>query len=177
MPRKTEWIYRLDSALAGLEALPCPVVDSAAVALLLRITPRHARRILGQMFEQPAGRGFVALKVDLMERLRALRADPGHQAEVRRRDRVAAQLAAARRDGKARQVRIEAPVEPVRSIAGLPAGVHLEPGRLEIRFGRPEELLTHLVALAQAISEDFERFADTARPPREDMESSHSNLL
>jgi hypothetical protein len=160
MPRKTEWIHRLDAALAGLEALPCPVVDAALLAELLEITPRHARRVLGRLFEQPAGRGFVALRSDLIERLQALQADPDHQIEVRRRDRVDAHLAAVRRDWKARQVVIEAPARMSAGIAGLPEGVHLEAGRLEIRFETPAELLTHLVSLAQAISEDFDRFAE-----------------
>ena len=163
MPRKIEWIHRLDAALEGLRELPCPVVDSRAVASLLGITPRHARRVLGRLFGQPAGRGFVALRLELMERLEQLRVDPDHQMEVRRRDRVEDQLAVVRQAWKARQVPIAAPERAAEGLADLPAGVHLEAGRLEIRFETPEQLLTHLVSLAQAISEDYERFAELGR--------------
>jgi hypothetical protein len=83
-----------------------------------------------------------------------------HQFEVRRRGRVSDQLDAVRRDLKARQVPIASlPYRPS-GLADLPPGVHLEPGRLEIRFGSAEELLTNLLALAQAMGEDFERLAD-----------------
>lgn len=162
MPRKVEWIHRLDDALTTLEALESPVVDSAALASLLGVTPRHARRILGRLFEQPAGRGFVLLRSELVERLQALQADPDHQFEIQRRGRVSDELAAVRRDLKARQIPIASlPYRPS-GLADLPPGVVLEHGRLEIRFDSPEELLTHLLALAQAMSEDFERFADGA---------------
>jgi hypothetical protein len=161
MARKIEWIHRLDDALVALEGLSSPVVDSSAVASLLGVTPRHARRILGRLFDQPAGRGFVLLRAELLERLRDLREDPEHQFEVRRRGRVSDQLDAVRRDLRARQVPIASlPYRPS-DLGDLPAGVHLEPGRLEIRFTSPEELLTNLLALAQAMGEDFERFADS----------------
>lgn len=162
MPRKTEWIHKLDDALTALESLEAPVVDSAALASLLQVTPRHARRILGRLFDLPAGRGFVSLRVDLVARLRQIQADPNHQFEVRRRERVSGELAALRRDLKARQVPIASLPSRPAGLSDLPPGVHLEPGRLEIRFASPEELLTHLLALAQAISEDFERFAEYA---------------
>jgi hypothetical protein len=160
MARKIEWIHRLDETLVALEGLSSSVVDSSAVASLLGVTPRHARRILGRLFDQPAGRGFVLLRSELVERLRVLRDDPLHQFEVRRRGRVADELEAVRRDLKARQVPIASlPYRPS-GLGDLPTGVHLEPGRLEIRFASPEELLTNLLALAQAMGEDFERFAE-----------------
>jgi hypothetical protein len=161
MPRQIEWIHRLDDALTALEAIESPVVDSAAVASLLRVTPRHARRILGLLFDQPAGRGFVLLRSELVERLKVLREDPEHQFELRRRGRVSEELQAVRRDWKARQVPIASLPYCSSGLADLPPGVHLEPGRLEIRFGSPEELLTNLLALAQAMGEDFERFVDS----------------
>jgi hypothetical protein len=95
-----------------------------------------------------------------VERLRALRDDPSVAFELRRRGRVSDELEAVRRDLKARQVLIPSlPYRPS-GLADLPDGVLLEPGRLEIRFASPEELLTRLLALAQAMSEDFEQFAD-----------------
>jgi hypothetical protein len=160
MARKTEWIHRLGDALVALEGLSASVVDSSAVASLLGVTPRHARRILGRLFDQPAGRGFVLLRSELVEKLRALQADPLHQFEVQRRGRVSDELEAVRRDLKARQVPIASLPYCPSSLSDLPAGVSLEPGRLEIRFTSPEELLTNLLALAQAMGEDFERFAE-----------------
>ena len=43
-------------------------------------------------------------------------------------------------------------------VASLPANVHLSPGRLEIVFATPEDLLTYLVELSQAIANDYSVF-------------------
>ena len=42
--------------------------------------------------------------------------------------------------------------------AGLPAGVQLQSGRITVEFTRPQEGLEKLLALAMAISNDFDRF-------------------
>ena len=40
----------------------------------------------------------------------------------------------------------------------LPAGVRLEPGRITLEFDQPQQGLEKLLALAMAISNDFDRF-------------------
>jgi hypothetical protein len=40
----------------------------------------------------------------------------------------------------------------------LPAGIHLRPGELRIKFQGAEDLLRHLFELSQAIANDHERF-------------------
>ena len=44
-------------------------------------------------------------------------------------------------------------------VAGLPAGVALGPGRIEVRFASVPEALQQLFTLAQAITNDYDRFA------------------
>jgi hypothetical protein len=45
-----------------------------------------------------------------------------------------------------------------RVLADLPAGIHLRPGELRIKFFGAEDLLRHLYELSQAMVNDFGRF-------------------
>ena len=51
-----------------------------------------------------------------------------------------------------------------RKLADLAAGVALEPGHLHIEFVGAEDLLSKLYELAQAASNDFDRFRAAAEP-------------
>jgi hypothetical protein len=44
-------------------------------------------------------------------------------------------------------------------VAGLPTGVALGPGCIEVRFSSVPEALQQLFTLAQAITNDYDRFA------------------
>ena len=62
-------------------------------------------------------------------------------------------MEAARRQLAGRRVQIQ-PRPEVRSIEGLPAGIQLGPGRLEITFSGTEDLLKHqtsLIVLAKSV--------------------------
>ena len=43
-------------------------------------------------------------------------------------------------------------------LSGLPAGVSVEPGRIEVRFSGAQEAVGRLFALAQALTHDYEQF-------------------
>ena len=43
-------------------------------------------------------------------------------------------------------------------MSGLPAGVSVEPGRIEVRFNGAKDAVGRLFALAQALTNDYERF-------------------
>ena len=45
-------------------------------------------------------------------------------------------------------------------LAGLPEGVTVEAGRIEVRFADAKEAVVKLFALAQALTGDYERFED-----------------
>ena len=45
-----------------------------------------------------------------------------------------------------------------RTMVDLSQGMHLQPGRLSVEFGLPEELLAKLFELAPAASHDFDGF-------------------
>ena len=43
-------------------------------------------------------------------------------------------------------------------LSGLPDGVSVEPGRIEVRFSSAKDAVGRLFALAQALTHDYERF-------------------
>lgn len=159
MPRKPEWIHHIDSALAELDLLASPFIDRLTLQSLLHVSPRQALRILNRLAPSSAGTSFLIPRLDLIAKLQAIRNGEDSQFEIRRRDRLSDQLNRLRRDLKARQVRIEA-TQPVELLASLPPPIRLTPGRLEIQFTTASELLTLLLSLGQAMTNDFERFAE-----------------
>ena len=51
------------------------------------------------------------------------------------------------------------PVEALEArLSGLPEGVAVEPDRIEVRFASPQEAVARLFALAQALTNDYDRF-------------------
>ena len=72
-----------------------------------------------------------------------------------RRARVVAELRQARLTG----IRVAVPIEALEGrLAGLPEGVTVEAGRVEVRFASAKEAVVRLFALAQALTNDYERF-------------------
>ena len=43
-------------------------------------------------------------------------------------------------------------------LSGLPEGVSVEPGRIEVRFSGAKDAVGRLFALAQALTNDYEQF-------------------
>ena len=43
-------------------------------------------------------------------------------------------------------------------LSGLPEGVSVEPGRIEVRFRGAQDAVGRLFALAQALTNDYDRF-------------------
>ena len=85
--------------------------------------------------------------------------------ERQRRRNVAEILAQLQKERLERpQLLVEAPVQVLtQEFVNLPAGVDLEPGRISLTFDQPQQALEKLLALALAISNDFERFERQVR--------------
>ncbi|MCC6345123.1 MAG: hypothetical protein IT166_23180 [Bryobacterales bacterium] len=159
MPRKPDWIHHIDSALAELDTLESPFIDRLTLQSLLHVSPRQALRILNRLAPSSAGTSLLIPRPDLIAKLLAIRNGENSQFEIRRRERLSHQLNRLRRDLKARQVHIEAN-PPVELLASLPPAIRLSPGRLEIQFTTAAELLTLLLSLGQAMTNDFDRFSE-----------------
>ena len=93
--------------------------------------------------------------------------DDGYYERQRRR-KVASILAQLQKERLERpRLLVEAPVQVLtQQLENLPEGVRLEPGRITVTFDQAQQALEKLLALAMAISNDFDRFERQVRSSR-----------
>lgn len=160
MPAKPLWYSRLHQVIQALEALPRPFVDRAIVESLLGVGRRRAQQILAPCVTGRIGANALADRHALIAHLRRLAHSDSRHYEQRRRQNVAAKLAEFEKERRERpRLLVEAPAQVLnQEFANLPPGVRLEPNRIVVEFTSPQHALEKLLALAMAISNDFERF-------------------
>jgi hypothetical protein len=160
VPAKPAWYSKINDVIGELEALPRPFVDRDTVEFLLGVGRRRAQQILAPSITHRVGANGLADRDAFITHLRRLADGEGGYYERRRRHKVAAILSQLQRDRLERpQLLVEAPVQILtQEFENLPAGVRLEPGRITVTFDQPQQALEKLLALAMAISNDFDRF-------------------
>jgi hypothetical protein len=165
VPAKPSWYSKINDILRELESLPRPFVDRATVEFLLGVGRRRAQQILAPCITERVGTNGLADRVALIAHLRRIAEGDDGYYERRRRRNVAEILAQLQKDRLERpQLLVEAPVQILtQKFVNLPAGVDLEPGRISLTFDQPQQALEKLLALAMAISNDFERFERQVR--------------
>jgi hypothetical protein len=165
VPAKPSWYSKINDILRELESLPRPFVDRATVEFLLGVGRRRAQQILAPCITERVGTNGLADRVALIAHLRRIAEGDDGYYERRRRRNVAEILAQLKKDRLERpQLLVEAPLQVLtQEFVDLPAGVDLEPGRISLTFDQPQQALEKLLALAMAISNDFERFERQVR--------------
>ena len=152
MPAKPRWLLAIPDAIRQLEALDQDLLTRRDLERLFGVSKGRATQL---MTGSGAGRTGHLLTLPRAARLRQLRR-PRTLAAVRgeatRRDRVVTAIRQARLIG----IRVAVPREA--RLAGLPDGVSVEPGRIEVRFSSAKDAVGRLFALAQALTHDYERF-------------------
>ena len=94
-------------------------------------------------------------RAELLRQLQSRRKRAAYRGEQTRRERVVTEVRKARLTG----IRVAVPVEALEArLSGLPAGVAVEPGRIEVRFSGAKDAVGRLFALAQALTNDYEQF-------------------
>jgi hypothetical protein len=163
VPRKTEWIHRIPKALDALRQSPAPLIDRRDIERLLEVSGRHAIRILHRLGAAEAGKNLFIAREELIARFESIHDGDDARYERRRLQRLDTTLARLARDLKARQVPVAAAPEAHDLLfPSLPGSIRLRPGRLEIDFETPDELLTRLYELSQALANDYGRFEQAA---------------
>ena len=96
----------------------------------------------------------------LVIQLEALQSGTAYSAFLRQRQQVAKHLAIAQSENVARRRRIpgSAQFQAGESLADLPAGVRLEPGRIVCEFAYPEDFWAMIDTLADIAAQDPEAF-------------------
>ena len=159
MPAKAQWLLRVPEILTELSVLDVPVVDRAVCERLFRLRRRRAIDLIRGFGGYQAGRTFLIDRPRLIAQLEQIRDSPDYRMEWQRKGRLAERLEAIRRLQSGARVAIAVEPEALRQrLPDLPQGVGLTPGALHIQFQSPEELLSKLFALAQAIANDYEAF-------------------
>jgi len=163
MPSVPIWYSRIDSAIQQIESLPLPWIDCASVAFALGVGRRRAQQIMRPLVAQTIGSSGIALKEKVISHLRSLENGTPATFEVNRRARLHSILNELQQERKARpRVLVEAPTRIVnQEFEGLPAGLHLSPGRIVIDgFVTPDEAKQKLLALIMAMGNDPAGFDD-----------------
>jgi hypothetical protein len=166
VPAKPAWYSRISEVIRELEALPRPFVDRAALEFLLGVGRRRAQQILAPCITDRVGTNGLADRDALIAHLRRLADGTQAYYERQRQRKVAQVLEELRKDRLERpQLLVEAPLRILtQAFEDLPAGVHLDHGRIVVEFDRPQQALEKLLALAMAIGNDFDGFDRITRP-------------
>jgi len=165
VPAKPSWYSKINDVIQELESLPRPFVDRATVEFLLGIGRRRAQQIMAPCIMDRVGTNGLADRDAFIVHLRRLAEGDAGYYELQRRHKVAVALARWQKDRLERpQLLVEAPVQVLtHELENLPEGVRLEPGRITVTFDQAQQALEKLLALAMAISNDFERFERQVR--------------
>ena len=163
MPARAAWLLKIPEIIRMLQAFEVPVVDRATIERLFGLRRRQAIELLHRLGGYQTSRTFLMDRHLLIEHLQRLAAGEEFDRESRRRERLDGSIDQLRRHQTAARVRIPVPPDVYnRKLKDLSAGVALEPGHLHVAFSGAEELLGKLYELAQAASNDFDRFRAAA---------------
>ena len=163
MAAKPRWWQHIPEIRRMLADVRLPVIDRAAVERLFGLRRRQAIELLNRLGGYQAGRTFVIGREQLIAQLDAITAGGEFRQEAGRRERLAASIEKIQRTRQSEAVRIPVAAEVFGgSMRTLAPGVELRPGRLEIEFSGPEDLLRKLFGLAQAVANDYAGFEHLA---------------
>ena len=134
MPATPRWLLAVPDAIRQLETLDRDLLTRRDVERLFGVSRARAATLM-----RTFGASRVLRRTALLRQLRTYRQRAAFRGEEERRTRLVAELRQAR-------------------LAGLPAGVTVEPGRIEGRFSGAQDAVGRLFALAQALTHDYEQF-------------------
>jgi hypothetical protein len=160
---KPRWWNRIPDICVALAESERPVIDRSAVETLFGLRRRQAINVLIRFGAYQLGRTFLIGREQLIERLAALHAGDDCQFEVARRERVSAEIAKIQRTRRSEGVRIPVTQDVFSaSMRTLSPDVQLRPGKLNVEFAGPEDLLRKLFCLSQCVANDYAHFERAA---------------
>ena len=155
MPATPRWLLAIPDAIRQLEALDREVLTRRDIEQLFGVSRARAATLMQTFGAEMTGYQRTLPRTQLLRQLRRHRTRAAFRGEATRRDRVVTAIRQARLTG----IRVAVPRAALEArLAGLPAGVSVEPGRIEVRFSGAQEAVARLFALAQALTHDYEQF-------------------
>ena len=155
MPAPPSWLLALPDAISQLEQLDRDLLIRRDLERLFGVSKVRAVALMTAFGAGRTGHLLTLPRADLLRQLRRHRTRAAFRGEATRRDRVVTAIRQARLTG----IRVAVPSEALEArLSGLPAGVLVEPGRIEVRFSGAQDAVGRLFALAQALTNDYEQF-------------------
>ena len=155
MPPKPRWLLAIPDAISQLEKLDRSLLTRRDIERLFGVSTARAATLMQTFGAEMTGYQRTLPRTKLLKQLRKHRARAAFRGEEERRTRLVAELRKARLTG----IRVKLPAETLSGkLASLPDGVSVERDRIEVRFNGAKAAVVRLYALAQALTNDYERF-------------------
>ena len=155
MPARPRWLLAIPDAIRQLEQLDRDLLIRRDLERLFGVSKVRATQLMTTFGAGRTGPLLTLPRATLLRQLRRHRAGAAFRGEAARRERLLTELRTARLIG----IRVAVPREAREArLAGLPAGVLVEPDRIEVRFSSAKDAVGRLFALAQALTNDYEQF-------------------
>ena len=155
MPAPPRWLLAVPDAIRQLETLDRDLLTRRDVERLFGVSRARAAQLMRTFGAARVGASRVLRRTALLRQLRTYRQRAAFRGEEERRTRLVAELRQARLTG----IRVAVPREAREGrLASLPEGVKVARDRIEVRFSWAQEAFARLYALAQVLSNDYDRF-------------------
>ena len=155
MPAKPGWLLAIPDAIAQLGGLDRDLLTRRDLEQLFGISKPQAAILMRRFGAQRTGNLGTLSREQLLRHLRALQQDATFTVGFDRRQRLVASLRRARIAG----LRVRVPASVIATpLSGLPPGIAIEPGRIEVPFTSARDAVQRLFALARALTNDYETF-------------------
>ena len=155
MPAKPRWLLAIPDAIRQLDALDRDLLTRRDLERLFGVSKVRAVALMTAFGAGRTGHPLTLPRAALLRQLRRHRTRAAFRGEATRRARVVTALRQARLTG----IRVAVPREAREArLSGLPDGVSVAPGRIEVRFSGAKDAIGRLFALAQALTHDYEQF-------------------
>lgn len=160
MARHPDWFARLDAILDTTRQMPLECLGRKEIKAVFACSERDSIRLLHKFGATVNADALSLPRSSLLAQLEALQSGTAYSAFLRQRQQVAKHLAVAHAENVARRRRIPgaAQFQAGKSLADLPAGVRLEPGRIVCEFAYPEDFWAMIDTLADVAAQDPEAF-------------------
>ena len=155
MPATPRWLLAIPDAIRQLEALDRDLLTRRDLERLFGVSRARAATLMQTFGAELTGHQRTLPTAQLLRQLRRHRTGAAFRGEATRRDRVVTAIRRARLTG----IRVAVPLEALEGrLASLPEGVHVARDRIDVRFSGAQEAVARLFALAQALTNDYDRF-------------------
>ena len=156
MPAKPRWLLAIPDAIRQLEALDRELLTRGDVERLFGVSRARAATLM-----QTFGAELTGNQRTLPRGTAPAPAPetPGAGRLPRRRGTTGSAGRPNSRTARLTGIRVAVPVEALEGrLASLPEGVSVARDRIEVRFSGAQEAVARLFALAQVLTNDYERF-------------------